>query len=174
MHQKLKDTVNDNLIETTSYTKTFKKNTKLLYFIHIIICLNKRHKRLCTTTPTITIKIRWLLVHATKWDLVGRNMPNTKQTKIKMFNDFPQKIKNKHLNSDHQWWPPEVAIESLAVSTDFGVGRIITANIALMTAATAPTTNAGKLPPPNKASHGPLNDDTIIWKCVQIPNKLNK
>ncbi|MFX6536195.1 hypothetical protein ABTG41_18365 [Acinetobacter baumannii] len=36
------------------------------------------------------------------------------------------------------------------------------AKIPLAAAAIAPTTNAGMLPPPNNASHGPLATDTTI------------
>lgn len=41
-------------------------------------------------------------------------------------------------------------------------GSMVSAKIPLAAAATAPTMNAGKLPPPNKASHGPLSNDTTI------------
>lgn len=44
-----------------------------------------------------------------------------------------------------------------------GDGSIVIANNPLAAAATAPTKNAGKLPPPNSASHGPLKNDTNIY-----------
>ena len=43
-----------------------------------------------------------------------------------------------------------------------GEGRRVKDSMALAAAATAPTTNAGKFPPPNNASHGPLVTDTNI------------
>ena len=43
-----------------------------------------------------------------------------------------------------------------------GDGSMVSANIPLIAAAIAPTTNAGRLPPPNKESQGPLVTDTII------------
>ncbi|MCI57916.1 hypothetical protein A2U01_0079168, partial [Trifolium medium] len=43
-----------------------------------------------------------------------------------------------------------------------GDGSRTIANMALVSAATAPTTNAGKLPPPNNLSNWPLSEDTNI------------
>lgn len=43
-----------------------------------------------------------------------------------------------------------------------GEGNNVNERTALAVAATAPTTNAGKFPPPNIASHGPLVTDTNI------------
>ena len=45
-----------------------------------------------------------------------------------------------------------------------GDGSMVSANIPLIAAAIAPTTNAGRLPPPNKESQGPLVTDTSIFK----------
>ena len=45
-----------------------------------------------------------------------------------------------------------------------GDGSMVSANIPLIAAAIAPTTNAGRLPPPNKESQGPLVTDTSILK----------
>lgn len=45
---------------------------------------------------------------------------------------------------------------------------MVNANTALAAAAMAPTTNAGKLPPPKRASHGPLSTDTIICFRVEV------
>ena len=44
-----------------------------------------------------------------------------------------------------------------------GDGSMVSANIPLIAAAIAPTTNAGRLPPPNKESQGPLVTDTSIF-----------
>lgn len=43
-----------------------------------------------------------------------------------------------------------------------GDGSTVSAKTPLAAAAMAPTTNAGKLPPPNRASHGPLATETTI------------
>jgi hypothetical protein len=66
---------------------------------------------------------------------------------------------------DGQWKVAMVegVVAFLEVGTSGGGdGSIVSANIPLAAAATAPTTNAGKLPPPNKASQGPLVTDTNI------------
>ncbi|KAG5077998.1 hypothetical protein JHK82_056693 [Glycine max] len=44
----------------------------------------------------------------------------------------------------------------------------------LAAAATAPTTNAGKLPPPNRASHGPLITDTTIYIYTNMYSQLSQ
>lgn len=43
-----------------------------------------------------------------------------------------------------------------------GDGSILSAKTPLMAAAIAPTMNAGKFPPPKRASHGPLATETTI------------
>jgi hypothetical protein len=50
-----------------------------------------------------------------------------------------------------------------------GDGSMVNANIPLTAAATAPTTKAGGLPPPKRASHGPLATDTNICKNIIKP-----
>ena len=51
----------------------------------------------------------------------------------------------------------------LELGTSGGMGgSMVSANIPLIAAAIAPTTNAGRLPPPNKESQGPLVIDTSI------------
>lgn len=55
----------------------------------------------------------------------------------------------------------DLAILFLTCSTG-GDGSTKIANIPLNNAATAPNTNAGKFPPPNRSSHGPLITDTSI------------
>lgn len=44
-----------------------------------------------------------------------------------------------------------------------GDGNIVSAKTPLAAAATAPTTNPGKFPPPNKSSQGPPTSDTNIY-----------
>lgn len=43
-----------------------------------------------------------------------------------------------------------------------GEGSIVRATTPLATAATAPTTKAGRFPPPKSESHGPLPTETTI------------
>ena len=43
-----------------------------------------------------------------------------------------------------------------------GEGKTVIANTPLIAAAIAPTINAGKFPPPKRASKGPPPSDTII------------
>lgn len=43
-----------------------------------------------------------------------------------------------------------------------GEGKTVNANTPLIAAAIAPSTNAGKFPPPKRASKGPPPSDTII------------
>lgn len=62
-------------------------------------------------------------------------------------------------------WKPGARL-TLASSAGFTDGNKTIANTALTAAATAPTMNAGKLPPPNRSSQGPLSADTNI--CTNI------
>ena len=64
-------------------------------------------------------------------------------------------------------WKPGARL-TFASSAGFTDGNKTIANTALTAAATAPTTNAGKLPPPNRASQGPLSADTNIWAYIKL------
>ena len=64
-----------------------------------------------------------------------------------------------------QWLAVMTGLAFLELGTSGGIdGSIVSANIPLIAAAIAPTTNAGRLPPPNKESQGPLVTDTSILK----------